>query len=296
MNYKKGIMPVVVFLLVTAFAGLGMLVYSNLGKNIVKENSNSVVEGGKVDISDWKTYRNENYGFEFKYPSQYELNNDEDGFYDYSGERISTVVAKEKFINNSFFSIFASELSGLNKCSEKKKDSILLKRKIINGNTFIVVSDKQKDSAMGGARALYSYYQISHEGLCYELKSQVYWSEVGWASYAETGKSDVTDSEIIAQKEIVEKHAQILDDILSTFKFIDKNLTSEKPVSNLKPCFVGGCSSQLCGEKEDEMVSTCEWKDEYACYRQTKCERQKNGQCGWTETQEFKSCLVNPLK
>jgi hypothetical protein len=29
MNYKKGIMPVVVFLLVTAFAGLGMLVYSN---------------------------------------------------------------------------------------------------------------------------------------------------------------------------------------------------------------------------------------------------------------------------
>lgn len=65
------------------------------------------------------------------------------------------------------------------------------------------------------------------------------------------------------------------------------------PVAN-NSCMVGGCSSQLCGEASDMegMVTTCEFREEYACYAKTsRCERQASGKCGWTETAELQKCL-----
>lgn len=62
---------------------------------------------------------------------------------------------------------------------------------------------------------------------------------------------------------------------------------------NQSECFVGGCSGQVCSD-DAGIVSTCEWRDEYACYRTAKCERQSNGQCGWTSTPELTACLKNP--
>lgn len=56
-----------------------------------------------------------------------------------------------------------------------------------------------------------------------------------------------------------------------------------------KPCVRSGCSGQLCGE--EKLVSTCEFKPEYACYQKATCERQKNGQCGFTPTTELVQCL-----
>jgi hypothetical protein len=55
------------------------------------------------------------------------------------------------------------------------------------------------------------------------------------------------------------------------------------------PCRVGGCSSQLCAT--EELVSTCEWRPEYACYRDARCEPQPGGACGWTQTPELLACL-----
>lgn len=60
-------------------------------------------------------------------------------------------------------------------------------------------------------------------------------------------------------------------------------------------CYVGGCSAQLCSGQPD-LASTCEYRAEYSCYRQTgaKCERQASGQCGWTPSAALASCLANP--
>jgi len=33
------------------------------------------------------------------------------------------------------------------------------------------------------------------------------------------------------------------------------------------------------------------WKEEYACYKDARCERQSNGTCGWTQTEELNYCL-----
>jgi Domain of unknown function (DUF6748) len=61
----------------------------------------------------------------------------------------------------------------------------------------------------------------------------------------------------------------------------------------LPACYVGGCSHQLCGDVEG-VVSTCEWKSEYACYETATCERQIDGACGWTQTDDLQACLANP--
>jgi eight-cysteine-cluster-containing protein len=58
-------------------------------------------------------------------------------------------------------------------------------------------------------------------------------------------------------------------------------------------CMVGGCSGQLCLEPGDDRASTCEWREEYACYRSAACERQADGACGWTETPELRACLAS---
>jgi len=63
------------------------------------------------------------------------------------------------------------------------------------------------------------------------------------------------------------------------------------PVTQGK-CYVGGCSGQICADTEG-MVSTCEYREVYGCYRTATCERQSTGKCGWTETAELSQCIQN---
>ena len=59
--------------------------------------------------------------------------------------------------------------------------------------------------------------------------------------------------------------------------------------AQLKPCKKTGCSGQVCSD--EEVVTTCEYRTEYECYKKAKCERQANGECGFTQTPELTSCL-----
>ena len=65
------------------------------------------------------------------------------------------------------------------------------------------------------------------------------------------------------------------------------------PPSSTTKCFVGGCSGQLC-TSEPGIVSTCEYRAEYACYQKATCEIQPSGVCGWTPTPKLDACLANP--
>ena len=58
-------------------------------------------------------------------------------------------------------------------------------------------------------------------------------------------------------------------------------------------CRATGCSGQICSD--EDVITTCEFKPEYACYMTAKCERQPEGRCGWTMTPELKSCLLSVL-
>ena len=67
-------------------------------------------------------------------------------------------------------------------------------------------------------------------------------------------------------------------------------LRADKPTaSTLKPCLKTGCSGQVCSDQE--VITTCEYKNEYECYKKATCERQPNGDCGFTPTPELNACL-----
>ncbi len=60
-------------------------------------------------------------------------------------------------------------------------------------------------------------------------------------------------------------------------------------------CYVGGCAGQVCSDDPD-VNTICDWRDEYACYASASCERQADGACGWTMTEELSSCLADPTQ
>lgn len=71
----------------------------------------------------------------------------------------------------------------------------------------------------------------------------------------------------------------------------DEEESSNTPISK-NGCIVGGCSGEICQDKNEEPIfSTCLYREEYACYKKAVCERQSNGKCGWTQTEELKACL-----
>lgn len=120
------------------------------------------------------------------------------------------------------------------------------------------------------------------------------------------------DDCILAGNPVMESYPRQCRDELTGKLFVEEiappvTATSSTPVSPAtstvptKPmpaagCMVGGCSGQLCGESSEMegLVSTCEFRAEYACYKQSRCERQTSGKCGWTQTKELMACLANP--
>jgi hypothetical protein len=59
-------------------------------------------------------------------------------------------------------------------------------------------------------------------------------------------------------------------------------------------CHIGGCSSELCSDKEDA-VSTCSFQPEFACYQSEEavCEPQRDGECGWSQSRQLTECLTS---
>ena len=55
-------------------------------------------------------------------------------------------------------------------------------------------------------------------------------------------------------------------------------------------CFKTGCSSEVCADRD--VVTTCIFRPEFACYQKAICARQANGECGFTQTPELLACLA----
>ena len=55
-------------------------------------------------------------------------------------------------------------------------------------------------------------------------------------------------------------------------------------------CFKTGCSSEVCADRD--VITTCIFRPEFACYQKAVCARQANGECGFTQTRELLACLA----
>lgn len=68
-----------------------------------------------------------------------------------------------------------------------------------------------------------------------------------------------------------------------------------EPTPAAGACVTGGCSGTVCQDADAEpTMTTCEYRPEYACYRDATCERQPDGACGWTQTEALTACLASP--
>lgn len=72
------------------------------------------------------------------------------------------------------------------------------------------------------------------------------------------------------------------------------NETSGETTPTTAECVKGGCSGTVCTEPDNQVMTTCEYRAEYACYENATCERQPDGKCGWTQTSELTACLASP--
>jgi hypothetical protein len=66
-------------------------------------------------------------------------------------------------------------------------------------------------------------------------------------------------------------------------------LRQKAETGSMKKCVKTGCSAQVCSDHE--VITTCEYRPEYACYKKATCARQKDGNCGFTKTPELEACL-----
>ncbi len=59
-----------------------------------------------------------------------------------------------------------------------------------------------------------------------------------------------------------------------------------------KPCFVGGCSGELCTDSPGAL-STCQVRPEAICYKSASCAAKSDGACGWTVDAALTQCLAS---
>lgn len=74
---------------------------------------------------------------------------------------------------------------------------------------------------------------------------------------------------------------------------IGANKSDDENKNTASPeCKIAGCSGQLCvGTDSPDIITTCEYRPEYACYKTARCEKQPTGQCSWTQTSELVKCI-----
>lgn len=80
-NLRAGFAPILIILLIAVLAGAAGYVVVQKNKHVQpvpSQNSTSTVATNQnttstVDTTSWKTYRNEKYGFEFRYPREYQI-------------------------------------------------------------------------------------------------------------------------------------------------------------------------------------------------------------------------------
>lgn len=77
-------------------------------------------------------------------------------------------------------------------------------------------------------------------------------------------------------------------------RFADNNSFDNKNVecSTNNDCAPAGCSSQICvsAEKASQIITTCEYREEYSCLKLTSCGC-FNNKCAWLENDNYKECL-----
>ena len=195
-----------------------------------------VPEGGQKDetAADWKTYKNEKYKFEIKYPNSVALEDNGIGYFGSEVTEITNLVFdKDKYsLEDAYGTAYVSvqkENCDSVKCQKthccgysvwdptELADTGLADKKEINNETFYRYVTGDTDM-----QASYNFieYNTFHNDSCYKLVLLLRWSSAPYKSDIANDKALI--AEIETNREILNQEIpKIFTQILSTFKFID---------------------------------------------------------------------------
>lgn len=215
--------------------------------------------------ANWKTYTNTTYGFSLKYPQDLKVSESKDNFEN------EVVSFRNDQVDQGCISINV-KINPIG--SQTIENWIKTNRKQIKPSNEIVIPE------------LHKYVNGDIIGYWIETGSE----SIGKSILLQNGSRIIeVNTPSCSAGDHYQKHSEtlnIMDKMVSTFKFTDSSANVGMG------CKIGGCSGQICQNETDEgAITTCEYKEEYACYKTAKCEVQANGKCGWTQTVELTSCL-----
>lgn len=238
---------------------------------LTSEERNKVQQSGQM--MNWKMYKNSNYKFQLNYPQEWDtyehINN--------SSEVKSTSIyfgpsMDKKSIDEGGTGSGANILS-ISIYNQQYPTSVLQK------------TGEDKRGYLSGSK----YEQIKFAGLK-AMKVFTIYSDVPTVSnsYINFNQNNFGWNISYPNNNFKGEHNLIFDQILSTFKFL-----ASSPDNTKDGCMVSGCSEQLCipTSQQGNIMTICEYLEKYICYKAATCEKQTNGQCGWTQTDQLKSCL-----
>jgi len=240
------------------------------------------------ETADWKTYRNEEYGFELSYPSKYIIQD----------RRILPLSDQEMEGLPTCYRDFYEATKTLRRLSDAEirtseeiepKDRVQIDIRVYNNSNNLIINNwldvwdslrynnttscdlkgteniiNREDFSLGTLRGIQGF-----SGCCGGCERQVFFSKndkiYNVSLYGgNPGGKGCKDDDCCSGFSSIEK--PIFNQMLSTFKFIEEFCGTSSYgscVSNLD-CTAGGCSGQVCQSKNEEsMITTCEYKD---CY------------------------------